>query len=260
MLERKISFLLRITNKGTYLLLILLCIFGVFYFIGTQLKHDATVNSWLSTYTDLWANLFASMIVIIGVERIVSYMHFEKNKPSVAYVKERVTQSLIDMMISMRIPDNWRERMHENDSWTDFFAEFLNSKDKALQKLERIIDSYSFILESELRNDLFSIVHILRDFKLYPEFPKGKLLNDLIDSANLSLVLISQAKEVMLRHKLASHIGTVINSKNGEMPKVNWGKLEVFNSQSNLIACDEWIKDTIAFRDECYRIADKKVI
>jgi len=99
MLERKISFLLRITNKGTYLLLILLCVFGVFYFVGTQLKLDASASSWLSTYTDLWANLFAYMIVIIGVERIVSYMHFEKNKPSVAYVKERVTQSLTDLMI-----------------------------------------------------------------------------------------------------------------------------------------------------------------
>jgi len=253
MLERKINFLLRITNKATYLLLILLVVFGVFYFVGTQFKLDSTVNSWLRTYTDIWANLFASMIVIIGVERIVSYMHFEKNKPSVAYVKERVTQSLIDLMMSMRIPDNWREKMRENGSWTDFFTEFLNSKDKALQNLERIIDNYSFILEPELRNDLFSIVHILRDFRLYPEFPKENLWNDLIDSANLSLVLVSQTKEIMQRHKLASHAGTVISFKSGEMPKVNWGKREIFDSHSKYASYGEWIKDTIAFRDECYK-------
>jgi len=253
MLERKISFLLRITNKGTYLLLILLCVFGVFYFVGTQLKLDASASSWLSTYTDLWANLFASMIVIIGVERIVSYMHFEKNKPSVSYVKERVTQSLIDLMISMRIPDNWRDKMRENGSWTDFLTEFLNSKDKTLQELERIIDNYSFILEPELRNDLFSIVHIMREYRLYPESPQEKLWNDLIDSANLSLVLVSRTKEIMQRHKLASHVGTEINFKSGEMPKVNWGKLEVFNSHSKHVSYDEWIKDTIAFRDECYK-------
>jgi hypothetical protein len=88
---------------------------------------------------------------------------------------------------------------------------------------------------------------------LYPEFPKEKLWNDLIDSANLSLVLVSQAKEIIQKHKLASHVGTVISFKSGEMPKVNWGKLEVFNSHSKHISYDEWIKDTIAFRDECYK-------
>ena len=252
MTKRKHRFALRFPNKGTYFLSTLLTVFGVFYFIGTIFKSDNLFSSWLSTYTDLWANLFASMIVIIGVERIVNYTHLEKNKTSVTYVRERVTKVLLDLMRSMKIPDDWRERIEKEDNWDDFRVEMLNSKEKALQKLERIVDSYSFILEAELRNDLLNIVHLLREFRLYSDFPNGKLWSELVDSANLSLVLASQIKEIMQRHRLASHVGTLISFKREEMPKISWGKMEIFTSPSKHVNYDEWVKSTIAFRDECY--------
>ncbi len=74
------------------------------------------------------------MIVIIGVERIVNYTHLEKNKTSVAYVRERVTKVLLDLLRSMKIPDDWRERIEKGDNWDDFRVEMLNSKEKAFYR------------------------------------------------------------------------------------------------------------------------------
>ncbi len=107
-------------------------------------------------------------------------------------------------------------------------------------------------MEAELRNDLLNIVHLLREFRLYSDFPNGKLWSELVDSANLSLVLASQIKEIMQRHRLASHVGTLISFKREEMPKISWGKMEIFTSPSKHVNYDEWVKSTIAFRDECY--------
>lgn len=61
---------LRTKFKFTYLLVILLIIFGLLYF------RDFS-------YRDLWANLFASLTIILAIDQIVKRAEMQKSQRSI---------------------------------------------------------------------------------------------------------------------------------------------------------------------------------
>ena len=250
--KKKFKSALARIDKWTYLLLFLLVVFGLFYLFGR------VYSIWLSTYTDLWANLFASLIVILGIERISRKIRLRKDKVSITYVKGRIAHTLTNLMQSVVVPRDWQTRLQAGDyDWVDFFERIGRSTDNALDELDRAIESYSFILEADLRNDVFTIISILRGFRLYPELytiVPNRDIWDLINSANLSATLISQSKQIMQQYNLLNSVGTRISFREGEIPVVRLGESGIYEP-TQYAYYDEWIREAIAFRDECHRIA-----
>ncbi len=226
--------------KWTYVLVFLLCLFGTLYFIGTFLETQFKfVQAWITPFADLWANLFASMIVVVIFERIIYRSKIEKNEQSITYVKGRIFGVLIDLMGTGMAPRNWKGKLENPKfNWSKYVNDLCNSRKQVLQELENIVDRYSYLLEPEIMNDVFVLVSVLRS-----------PISNLSDAVSYSVAFISESKKLIERHKLLRFMGGVISFRKGEAPKVSLGKSGVYEP-TQYRYYSEWLKDAIAFRDE----------
>jgi hypothetical protein len=75
-----------------------------------------------------------------------------------------------------------------------------------------------------------------------------------MDSANFSATIISKSKEIMQKHNLLSSVGVTTIFRKGELPEVSLGDSGIYEP-TQYAYYEEWLKESIAFRDECYKIA-----
>lgn len=226
--------------KWTYALVFLLCLFGTLYLIGTFLETQfEIVQALITPISDLWANLFASLIVVLLIERIIHHVKIEKNDQSITYVKGRIVGTLIDLMYIGMTPRNWKGKLENPKfNWSNYVNDLCNSRKQVLQELENIIDRYSHLLEPEIMNDIFVLASVLRSS-----------ISNLSDAVSYSVAFISESKKLIERHKLLKFMGTMISFRKGEVPKVSLGKSGVYEP-TQYRYYSEWLKDAIEFRDE----------
>lgn len=151
-LNFKRACLLRFLHKFIYdlLLLLALLVFGYLYFKG-------------DTYKDLWVNLLASLLVIFVINYLVRRSESQKSQRSIEHAKILICYVCEDLMMRLRPPLNWRERVNADDSWKDYLARVISSR-KLEENVETIIDRYHFLLERDLLNDLSDIVFAMKHF------------------------------------------------------------------------------------------------
>lgn len=224
----------------TYALVFLLCLFGTFYFTGTFFGTQSDlIRIWITPSTDLWANLFASMIAIVVIERIIHRARIEKNQQSITYARGRIAHALVHLILSARVPSNWKNKLaNPKFNWPRYIHELRDSRNHTLEELENILDCYSHLLEPKLMNDIFVLVSVLRS----PIF-------DLADATSYSVTFISESKKLIECHELLKHMGTIISFRKGESPKVSLGKSGIYEP-TQYRYYSEWLEEAITFRDE----------
>ena len=116
-------------QRLTYLLWVFLAIFGIFYSTGT-LNED----SLLHPYTDLWANLFASLIVLLVIEHIIIQSKLVEIEPSKRYIKGRILHTLLDLIVHSMPPSNWKTRLETDLDWEDYFENLLSHVITAMEE------------------------------------------------------------------------------------------------------------------------------
>ena len=111
-----------------YLLWVSLVAFGILYTIGTTC-YDSPINE----LNDLWANLFAFLIVLLVLEQIVKRSRVKKIKPSKRYVKIQLAKTLDDL-ISFGAPhSDWKILLENTLDWRNYFPNFPEMRKMAMQ-------------------------------------------------------------------------------------------------------------------------------
>jgi hypothetical protein len=97
-------------------LLISLCVFfGVLYSVLYKFYYEVG-------FRDLVANLLASFITILVIERIVEWWRSQRIEPSITVVKRQILDTYWNLLRYMRPPSNWRERLQDkNANWDDYY-------------------------------------------------------------------------------------------------------------------------------------------
>jgi len=225
----------------------------MFYGVGTICK-----DSWFNTFTDLWANLFASLIVLLGIEWIVRQSRLERIEPSKRYIKGRIAQILLELMRYSKPPSDWKARLESGSEWSDFYAKLLGVRRKALGELKSILDIPEYLLDDKLRNDVSLMLRILNVFSY--EYIEGRHIRrarELWSAAGLSATVISQSIEIIKRNGLLANLETIFTFRKGEAPKVEAFKT-VRQVEHSYSIYEKQLEETIKFRDECERILSRK--
>ena len=237
--------------RWNYALIILLFLFGTLYIMGTFLGNaDEFIQTWISPSADLWANLFASVIVVLFIEKIIHRARIQKNKQSIKYVKGRLFTILAEIMCYARAPSSWKENLANPEyNWKQYINKLYCDTTWSVKKLEDIIDCFSYLLEPELMNDIFLLVSVLRN-----------RVSDFSDAVSKSVVFISESKKIIESHGLLKYMGVTMSFKKGESPKISLGKEKIgICDQNQLRHYSEWLDEIIKFRDEyTEKISTKK--
>jgi len=205
-------FLSLLRLKFNYLLWSLLLVFGSLFTYGTL---DEIVHKIVFPTKDLWGNLFASMIVVLLVDKIIRRTELQKSERSMSYVKGRIANTCSNLTIYLRPPSNWQILLKSDKfDWKDYFHRVLTYKKRAQVELDVILDKYNYLIEPELRNAVFDIIGLLNSWTwLALEEPTTCLEDDLWrlnNSAILTSALISESTETIKAHKLLENVSSSI--------------------------------------------------
>jgi hypothetical protein len=227
--------------RWNYALITLLAVFGTLYIVGNFFGNiDNFVQTWISPSADLWANLFASLITVLFIEKIIHRERIQKNEQSIKYVKGQLFTVLAELMDYARTPSNWKENLANPEyDWEPYRNKLACGISFSVKKLENIIDCYRHLLEPEIMNDIFVLASVLR----VPIF-------DVSEAITKSVAFISESKKLIERHELTRYMGMMMRFRQGEPPKIQLG-LE--NSNMNQYLFSEYSKrldEAIKFRDE----------
>ena len=129
-----------------YLLWLALVVLGILYGYGTIYS-----NSPINELNDLWANLFASLIVILVLEYIVKKSRDEEIKPTESYVKKKLAHTLTDLIMYVAPDSDWKNLLEATLDWRDYFPLFPDMRKMAIVELTQILQNPDYII-----NDKFS--------------------------------------------------------------------------------------------------------
>lgn len=241
-----------------YVLWILLPVFGILYSIGTFFEsfNNEIIQSMIKPFTDLWANLFASMIVVLLVDKIIRRTELQKSERSMRYVKGRIANTCSNLAMHMRPPSNWQILLKRDKfDWKDYFHRVLNYKKRAQVELDVILDKYISLIEPELRNDVFDILGLLSSWTwLALEEPTRCLEDDLWRLNNYAILtsaLIIESTETMKAHKLLENVGPSIIFQKGEPSKLEFPSRLEIRVENQYLNYETSLKEAINLRDAC---------
>jgi len=104
------SVIMKFRWNWNYFLIILSVLFGSLYLVGTFFGNIHVITQTLiSPMSDLWANIFASLIAVLFIEKIIHREKIQKNEQSIRYVKQRLFTLLAEIMSYSRAPSNWKK-------------------------------------------------------------------------------------------------------------------------------------------------------
>jgi hypothetical protein len=227
-----------------HLLLVLLILFGCLYLYENG-------------YKELWANLFAALIAVLLVDRIVEKSRLQKSERSIRYVKGYIAEVCGDLISQMSPPIRWQERLEKGaPNLDDYYSTISASRANALNRLETLFDRHSHLMDAELRNDVFDIIDLLRDS--FWDFARERDPMRLQYVASQAAAVINESLEAIKRHKLLEGTGRSKFWEKGRPPIIEIGTLDISGIQ--ILEYEKWLKESIEFRDECQRrdIAKKK--
>jgi len=238
----------------SYLLWVLLLVFGSLYAYGTM---DEIVHETIFPLKDLLGNLFASVIAVLLIDRIVRRTELQKSERSTRYVKGRITGTCSNLAIHLSPPSDWQVRLNTDKlDWNGYFKRVLGSRKQALAELDMVLDKYGYLIEPELRNDVFDIVGLLSSWTwLALQEPTRSLQDDLwrlYNYANLTSALISESIKIIKSHKLLRDAYSSISFKKGEPPRLEPDTHPVFLEERQYLDYEALLKEAINLRDACH--------
>jgi len=227
----------------TYLLAVSSVICLALYFIGP--------------FRDLWANLFASLIIILVFERILEHARMrersENVEPSKKYVCYRISHVLKDLLFYSLPPSDWKSRLESGSDWNDYYQRLMDIRRKTLEELTSILVNPEYLLKDELRNGISVIVRILNSFdSMIIETRREGDIWRLYDAAKLSEIAIYQSIKVLKQNKLVNSGGLMFRTKKGEPTEIKFLESGTNIEHTNSVY-KAWLNETIEFRDECDR-------
>jgi hypothetical protein len=240
------SVIMKFRWNWNYFLIILSVLFGSLYLVGTFFGNIHVITQTLIfPMSDLWANLFASLIAVLIIERILHRAKIQKNKQSIIYVKGRILTTLTDIIMNSKAPSNWKEKLDNPEyDWEQYINELYCASSWSVKHLENIIDCYSHLLEPEIMNDIFLSVSVLR----------GKIY-DFSNALNKSVVFISESIKIVENHELLKYMGITMHWRKAEVPKIKLGKEKITVCEQNQLRYySEILEEAIKFRDEYKKI------
>lgn len=247
-------------------LLISLCVFfGVLYSVLYKFYYEVG-------FRDLVANLLASFITILVIERIVEWWRSQRIEPSITVVKRQILDTYWNLLRYMRPPSNWRERLQDkNANWDDYYETAWNVKEDALNSLLKIWESFHDLIGDKMKNDVIAIMNLLDDpytwVNIDPHRPSLRIHVHLA-ACDVAKV-ITEVKNTICNHNLLEiyKYQKLTTSREGEAPITTVVEstdakrtIEYFRSELERI-----LEEAIAFRDESWnslrlREKDKKEV
>lgn len=234
--------------KLNYLLWIFLVIFGIFYLVGTL-----TEIFYFQNFADLWANLFASLIVLLVIEYIVKQSRMKGIEPSKKYIKKQIIHTLEDLIMNGSPDSDWKILLKSNLDWRTYFNLFLKMRQMALGELIPILGNPDFLLTDKLRNDIIQIIELLHH-KTWIEIDNIHR-NDiwsLCKNADLSSAVINQSIETIKQNELLENYRLKLVFNEGEAPQIVESENEV-DLEHERLGYEIHLNRAIEFRDECHR-------
>lgn len=237
--------------RFSFVLWILLFVFGSFYAYGTYIE---ITNATFFLTKDLWGNLFASMIVVLLIDKIVRRTELQKSERSIRYVKGRIVHTFSNLAIHLRPPSNWQERLNsETLDLDNYYRKILGIRRQALSELDVISDKYVYLIEPKLRNDVFDIMSLLDSWTWVAlQEPTRCLADDLwrlYNFSSLTSAIISKSADTIKRHKLLEYTGVSMIFKKGEPPKYEYLSKTDSLLESQYQNYEKSLKEAINLRD-----------
>jgi hypothetical protein len=233
-------------RTASILLLLLLVLFGSLYF-------------GCSTYKDLWANLFAAVITVLLIDRIVERSEIQRNERSIRYAKGHAANVCTQLMWRLRPPRDWKERIkQENPEWKDYFQTISILRTESMDRIERFLGSYSNLVDSKFRNDLFDILNLLNSGSWNTPYLNienktdmiclGFLIHDIVAIINLSLKMVK-------KHELLRYMGLGLRWKEGEPDTIDEPGIGDIGIKQNISDFENWLRESIEFRDKILELS-----
>ena len=211
-------------------------------------------DHWVELALNLLAEAIGIIATVFVINRIIKHRELQKSKRSIRYVKGKVAGTLSKLIFQMRPSSNWQDRLRKQDSnWDDYYGRILATRSEALNELEKTLDSHSYLLDADLRNDVFDMVSLLGSFT-WVEFESGwqRDLWILHDTASSAVAIIEKAKETIQHHKLLENIGWSMHWRDGEPPKFEFGKFGIIE-ETQYSYYSKLLREAIEFRDLCHK-------
>ena len=157
----------------------------------------------------------------------------------------------------MRPPEDWQERLAKADSnWDDFYKRVWTLKTDALNRLEALLDNYHYLMDAELRNDIFDMIDSLDDvmwIKADPDVVRERDVSDLSSMASEVTTIIHQSIETIKHHELLEYSHRSVTWRKGGKPKIERRKSPDAQSLTKIQYSyyEKLFKESIKFRDKC---------
>jgi hypothetical protein len=195
-------------RKFSYLMLGLLVSFVVLYWFDPVILER--------NLKDLWANLLASVIAVLLIDKVIELSKRERQEKSRDYVKSKLYGTCTFLMYGFSpmvsrfdwgyFTWSWEEyikRDYNGEDWAWYFEHVIKSRDRALKELRYIAEYQLAPLEEELRGDLMTLLHSLenRDWNIWIQTEKKqvwKLMNMAELAAKSSEISFKLLKEYNL--------------------------------------------------------------
>jgi len=216
------------------------------------------VNETIFPTKGLWDSLFVSIIAVLLIDRIVRRTELQKSERSIRYVRGRIAHTCSKLAIYSKPPSDWEERLKGDDlTWNHYFSSVSCLRTQALNELDTILDKYGYLIESDLRNDVFDIVNLLNSLTWSALQEPTRSIEDelwrLYNYANMTSAVMSKSTETIKSHRLLESAGISTSFKKGEPPKIKRGVVISQRMREYQIKDHErFLKEAINLRDACH--------
>lgn len=233
--------------KFDYALVIVLSISGILYFVEPNFK-------------DLWVSLFATMITVLLIDRIIRKGEARRIKFTTDYVERRIADIFWILAESMAPPTGWKETVMEaRPNWNDYYQRICSVSKKASEQLEAQLSMVGQFIEPDLMNDVTYILQLLTSPLLETICstpPNERDAMNLYEISALSSNVLGKISVSMGRHKLARKLNPlIVGWKNGEPYSYlgNTGRGKNLESHIN-----SFLQDSVEFRKATERLLEKQ--
>ena len=211
---------------------------------------------------DLSTNLISESvffaITILVLNKILERQKLQKSRRSIEYARNKILRICGDLIWGLSPSLDWETTLLKTSDYVDFFKETIHSKEEGRKRLEDTIDKYHYLIDSELRNDIFDL-KVFLEMSSYLEIVVDR--TDISDRDKLSLlrdfssqnpVLIGQAIKVIKKHNLIAGEVRSVEYSPGELPKVEVKRIYDVEKHKELSyqGYERLLQESIKIRDK----------
>jgi len=208
------------------------------------------------TYRDLWANLLAAVIAVLLIDfLIIRQSEFRESKRSRNYARLSVFHACLGVLRQMDAPRSWKEDLEKCDrQWYERYKQrILTARQMAIDRFERILERYSYLLDTELQNDIFDVLTVMGTFydviEMFSDFDERTKYDSLFNMANLAAASLNQSTNIIRTHRLLESSSFALSYRQGEPPKLTHDTVKL--SKSNISNFEAIVENAVKFKDRC---------